>query len=401
MSWPASGYLNRQISFVLNHYIYKDGEDNENKCLLIPRYRATGRVAPNGKRYPAVTTQKEDDLVPVRSIVTKKSDLHIVTPDLLTEKLNDYTDGAAIGLSLGTGFMEASTQGVLGLKHGGHERVLDKGTYLKAPKDCTFREDGKWIYLKVGSKELKYPRPKNIVTLGKTDFKEGEPVCCAYNTVSPINQLKSLTSLISAVSTGGVRYYEKDNVMLSDCFAYSDGEIHYVEDPKTGKIAVTIGGDSDYIYNPECMYYYPEGAKVKKFDKICSGVVNMSHVASKLKTNLNDIYQIYRKQYYTIFSSSFKSKGIVSENDMPEEALEIVFSGLYNIKYNPKDDSISEIQQSSVKSAILGKNSFFTALSFADANKTVQRALRGEVDFSDDLMTQTVLGLLLNNQLDK
>ena len=50
--WPNSGYLTRQISFLLNSYVYREGEDLENPGLLIPRYRASGRTAPSGKIYP-------------------------------------------------------------------------------------------------------------------------------------------------------------------------------------------------------------------------------------------------------------------------------------------------------------------------------------------------------------
>lgn len=118
---PSSGYLTRQISFLLNNYVYQDGEDLDNPGLLIPRYKALGRTAPNGKVYPEtpISRPNEDDLVPVRSIVTKrKGDLNVVTPDLIGKKFKDFTPGAAIGLSFATSFTESTTQGALGLKHG-------------------------------------------------------------------------------------------------------------------------------------------------------------------------------------------------------------------------------------------------------------------------------------------
>ena len=108
---PSSGYLQRQISFVLNHYIYRDGEDAENPGLLIPRYKALGRTAPNGKVYPdkPLVNGSEDDLVPVRSIVTKNNgNLSEITPDLIGKKFKDFTDGAAIGLSFATSLTEGT-----------------------------------------------------------------------------------------------------------------------------------------------------------------------------------------------------------------------------------------------------------------------------------------------------
>lgn len=117
-SCPSSGYLTRQISFLLNNYVYQEGEDTDNPGLLIPRYKALGRTAPNGRVYPEtpISRPNEDDLVPVRSIVTKrKGDLNVVTPDLIGKKFKDFTPGAAIGLSFATSFTESTTQGALGL----------------------------------------------------------------------------------------------------------------------------------------------------------------------------------------------------------------------------------------------------------------------------------------------
>ncbi len=118
---PTSGSLTRQISFVLNNFVYHEGEDKDNPGLLIPRYKALGRTAPSGEVYPMSYAGKpdENDLVPVRSIVTKnKGDLNTVTPDLIGKKFYDLTDGAAIGYSFATSLTEGTTQAALGLKHG-------------------------------------------------------------------------------------------------------------------------------------------------------------------------------------------------------------------------------------------------------------------------------------------
>ena len=111
--------MTRQISFLTNNYKYELGEDPNNKCILIPRYRAAGRVAPDGKRYPAREMKADEkDLVPVRSIVTKFSNKDIVTPDCIGTTFKDLTPGTAIGTSFGTSLTEAITQGALALKHG-------------------------------------------------------------------------------------------------------------------------------------------------------------------------------------------------------------------------------------------------------------------------------------------
>lgn len=154
----------------------------------------------NGKKIPdkPLVNGSEDDLVLVRSIVTKrKGDLSTITPDLIGTKFS-FTDGAAIGLSFATSLTEGTTQSALGLKHGGHERVLNTEGLLKAPKQCEFREEGRWIYLKVRGGELKYPRPNNWVGVSKTKFEKGDLIGGAYNTTSPIYKLNALIKLMRA-----------------------------------------------------------------------------------------------------------------------------------------------------------------------------------------------------------
>lgn len=110
--------LTRQLSFLMNNYRYELGEDPDNRCILIPRYKALGRVAPNGKRYPdkEISKPDEEDLVPVRSIITKFKNKDIVTSDLIGTKYKDLVPGSAIGLSFGTSLTESITQSALGLK---------------------------------------------------------------------------------------------------------------------------------------------------------------------------------------------------------------------------------------------------------------------------------------------
>lgn len=83
---------------------------------MIPKYRAAGRVAPDGKRYSDRELKpNEKDRVPVRSIITKFSKPDIVTPDCISNKFKDFTPGAAIGMSFGTSLTENITQSALGL----------------------------------------------------------------------------------------------------------------------------------------------------------------------------------------------------------------------------------------------------------------------------------------------
>ena len=396
------GYLTRQISFLLNNYKFVQGEDTENPGLLIPRYMATGRTAPNGKVYPEVTRMNDDDLVPVRSIVTKeKGKLTDVTPDLLSKKFlkTSIPEGSAYGLGAGTSFTESTTQGILGLKHGGHERIQDLSGNLYAPKDCELIEDGKWLILKIRGGELKYPRPDNWVNLGKTKFKTGELIGTAYNSTSPIYKLNAVLKLMQAKGGNGVKYFEKDNVIIADAYSYEDGIIHYTEN-KRGEIEVHIGS-TRYSYSPESMYYFPDGTEVKAWQRICSGVANMRQVASDLGDNINGIYNIFRKQYYTLTDGSYLKNGYVDPGSMQEEIVELVFAGLTNVIRSESSNKIEEVDYLGTQNAILNRKSFFTTLSYGWSSRIIGKALKGELNLEGDTMTETVLGLLLNDKLDK
>lgn len=402
---PISGYLTRQLSFLMNNYIYEEGSDPDNPGILIPRYKALGRTAPNGKVYPEkpIANPDERDLVPVRSIVSKnKGNLSVITPDLISVHYQQlFTPGAAIGLSLGTSLTEAITQAALGLKHGGHERILEKGGYLRAPKACTVTEEGRWLILKPKSGEpMMYPRPENFVGTGQTSFKAGELIGTAYNTTSPIYRLNALCTMLRAKAGNGVRYFEKENVIISDCYCFEDGEINYKEN-EYGDLEVWIGS-RQYEYNPQCMYFYPQGAKVKKFDRICSGVVNMNHVVRELGGDISAMYLIFRSQFYTLmFPGGYGKTGISDLHDTQEEIVELLFAALTHVDLDPKTLKVDQVEYMGTQTGVMSKKSFYTVLSYGYSSKVINKAIKGEINLSDDVMTETVLGLLLNNKLDE
>lgn len=384
----------------MNNYKYELGEDPDNKCVMIPRYRAAGRVSPDGKRYPIREIKPDEkDLVPVRSIITKFSNPDIVTPDCISTRFKDLTPGTAIGTSFGTSTTEAITQGALKLKHGGHERVLTEEGILYAPKAIkNIREEGKFMVLECNSGgDLKYPRPENIVLTPNKTFKSGDIIGTAYNTASPIVKLNSLIKLFRATGNRGKRYFEKDDILVSECYAYESGVITYKEN-KSGDIVVEIGGIR-YTYNPQCMYYYPEGTKIEKYQRFCSGVVDMGRVVSRLQTNLQDMYIIFRNQFYTLVDKDFIKKGL-NPHSLQEELCEMLFISLLNVDFDQTQDKIQDIQYLGTNSGIMNNNSFYTMLSYGYSSRVITKALRGEAVLKNDVMTDTVLGMLIHNKLD-
>ena len=397
---PSSGFLSRQLRFLMSDYVYKMGEDPDNKCILIPKYRSEGRVSPTGKIYPKFNGKpNEDDLVPVRSIVTKSKELGVVTPDLISTLYHfDMKDNDPIGISFATSLTQSITQHSLSLKHGGHERVLDETGFFRAPEGCRVIDDPKWIILSCrGGKELRYPKPSNFVMNDKPKYQKDDLIGTAYRTTSPIYTLNCLIKLMRARGSDGARYFEKDDVLVSDCYAYETGIIHYVTDNETGELSVKIG-DIYYDYNPEAMYYFPDGYEVKQYQRFCSGVCNIRKVTNDLQDPAK-IYTIFRRQFYDSSSKDYHKNKVIDSGDNREEIVELTYVSLTHTEM--MSDGTYDIDYKGVHSGIMDNDSFFTLLSYGYSGKVVSRALKGDIELKGDASTRTVLGLLLNNKLDE
>lgn len=232
------------------------------------------------------------------------------------------------------------------------------------------------------------------MNLNKTSFKKGENVCIAYNTTSPINKVTCLMKLMMARISQGERYYEKESALITDCYAYEDGIIHYQED-ESGYMHVFIG-DKEYLYNPEAMYYYPDGTSIKKFDRICNGVIDMRHVVNEVH-DINDVYGIFRKQMYTITDKDFVKTGISDLHGTQEELIELVFAGLVSLKYDSKTLALEEIKYNGLHDSVTKGKSFYTALSYGYSAGVVDRAVKGEVNLSGDVIIKSCPKLYICN----
>ena len=126
----------------------------------------------------------------------------------------------------------------------------------------------------------------------------------------------------------------------------------------------------------------------------------MGRVVSRLGNNLQDIYIIFRNQFYTLVDGDFVKEGL-NPHSTQEELCEMLFISLLNVEYDPDDDKIQGIQYLGTNSGIMNNNSFYTMLSYGYSSRVVSKALRGEAVLKDDIMTDTVLGMLIHNKLDE
>lgn len=199
--------------------------------------------------------------------------------------------------------------------------------------------------------------------------------------------------------SAGVRYFEKDVMIVSDCYAIADGVIHYEVDNR-GEMTVKIGA-YEYDYNPKCMYYYPDGTAIKKYQRICSGIVNINRVMREFGPDIQSSYLIFRNQMYSIIDKGFREKGVLGPGSLQEEILEMIFISLSDADFDKATKRIKSLEFIGTNRGIMNKDSFYTVLSWGNARQAVQKAIRGDLKMKGDLMTETILGLLLNDKLDE
>ena len=93
--------------------------------------------------------------------------------------------------------------------------------------------------------------------------------------------------------------------------------------------------------------------------------------------------------------------GCTRINTIPDEMVELLFISLIDVEYNTKSLAIDNIKFLGTCSGIENSKSFYTLLSYGNASKIIGKTIKGDITLKDDIMTETVLGLLLNNKLDE
>ena len=76
------------------------------------------------------------------------------------------------------------------------------------------------------------------------------------------------------------------------------------------------------------------------------------------------------------------------------------YNDVYLRQLQDTKDKIEEIEYQGNNTAVLNKKSFYTVLSYGFSSKVVGKALKGDLNLDGDVMTDTVLGLLLNDKIN-
>lgn len=373
---PQSGYVTRQFTYLASEYRLIEGEDISNPGILIPKKDAEFRTSVTGEIIPR---DSSDELIRVRSIVSSNIGPGCITKDMLPN-IFKFTYGSKVGMNLISSLTEQITQGGLALKHSGRLFNLQLDDALIAPDNGTLELTEDRVILHCESRSYVWPKGNEFVLNymnEANEYKKGEVLGRDYHPVTPAYVSDCIIKLCAAKSVNVKKKFENNKKILSDCYCIEDGIITYDRD-EHGNTIVKIGS-YEYEYNPDSIYFFPEGASVKKLDRICSGTLDVNSMLHKVGDYI-DFYYMFRKQV----------KELLSVTDY-------LIEFLYVLIVHAGDSG--ELEYRSVLKNIYGSESFFKSLAFGDARKSFQKIGHEGLEFVPDPITDVVLNLILNDNI--
>jgi hypothetical protein len=353
----------------------KEELDPTNVGIMLPKNRCEGRTTIDGK---IVKKSSSEELIRVRSIAV--SDRKHVSGDHLS-KVNFPPEetNEAFGLRCMTSLTEQFTQSGLSLKHSGSFIQVPEQNRLLAKTDIHGTAklgDNKTLEIvnAEGKVVARYPLPDKFDILFPKVEGKGSYIGTTLATSSAGLNLDIMIKVMGSKSAMIDEGLAKNNITLSPSYAPIAGVIKYDFDKRTFKI-----GDAEMgAILPHQVYYFPDGAKVGKYDKISSDPISPAWYL-KHKYPLEDVYQIFRKEFRSL------------AGNITEELFEVLFHALIH-----KDPKTGEVEYlGSYRSMTKGSNSFFAQLSFERGKSAISKLSAGELKFEDDMFTRNILDFMI------
>lgn len=378
---PRSGYLNRQLYFLGQGLEYKaELEDKNNTGILLPHSACQGRTTLDGK---VLRKSNSESLVRVRSIAV--SDKSFVTPDHLSNvsfPRDETTE--AFGLRVCTTLTEAFTQAGLSLKHSGSFVMIPEANQLhNVGEGGTVNLDSEDRVIRVidkgGKVTAEYPLPDrfDIINAEVTDSKKYIGTTLA--TASAGLGLDVMIAIMSSKKAMPDEGLSRNEITLSNCFAPVSGKIIYDFDNGTYE----IGGASMGKIIPNAVYYFPQGSKVEKLDRVMSNPLNPQWYL-KHGYPLEDVYLMFRKEFRSLAGK------------LTEELFEVLFHLLTSKDFKTGEHSYI----GSTRGITKGNDSFFAQLSFERGKAAISKLAAGELKFENDIFTRNILDHMIISAKD-
>lgn len=355
----SSGYVTRQLADLALDVIYDPDKKAEPQtgALMKAKY-ATGRQ----DIYGNIITSKGDELVRVKSNIFSK-DLRIGS-DCIRTDIFVYTKGAHIGVGMMTALSEANTQGGLELKHVGKLINLDSVPFVwTMNKPGTIKEiSDRKLVIESGGTEYVYCIP---VTCDKTSKMEvgtivnkGDILFYSTNERRPNWKFLMIASLLGAAVPSQSLPFK------TNAYAFEDGKIEY-QWKGNGKVLVRVGNMPWCLTDDTCIYYYPNGAEVKKFDRIGDCIQDPAKLSDI--PDIGEQFYLFHDQFLTAWGG--------------EESAEIIEMVFFCMRNHGAIMPVSKIMKN--------ERSMISSLNFGYCSKVI-KDFYGK-DIGNDFLTQFIL----------
>jgi hypothetical protein len=374
---PRSGYLNRQMIFLSQGLeFHKELTDKTNIGILLPHKKAEGRTTLDGK---ILRKSASDSLVRVKSVAV--TDKNYICP----EHLNQVTfppeeTPPAFGLRATTSLTEQMTQAGLSLKHSGSFVQVPEENRLTNKRDSpgkvVINNEDKIINIvdDKGKISEQYPLPNRFDVINDTVSKKGSYIGTTLQTASAGLPLDVMIKMMSARKAMPDEGLAKNKITLSNSYSPWDGEIKYDFEKGVYFIGNKLMGKID----PTAVYYWPQGYKIKKYDKVHSHPLDVKWYF-KNKIPIDDVYFIFRKEF------------VYWAGNLTEELVEVLFHLLVNKDFKTGSHEFLGTNKGVTK----GNSSFFAQLSFEKGKDAIQRLSSGVLKFENDIFTRNILDHLI------
>lgn len=317
---PTTGFLSRQLINVCHYITYSEELSTSVKGIVAKAKDVQGRIKIDGSKV----TETGDTLVRVKSCVDNGTDKVFkdeISSTVEALKLCEAGDG--IGIDAALAFSESIVQGSLALKHGG-QLISPSTECLKSITGGKVDEiTDKYIIVDNNGVKYKYIKSKNFLLSNNTKGDTFTPgAILGYQDKEVHVEMKVAKVNVFIDSFSKTEHVKKSDVEITFCYSPCEGIITYDIEGDEKKVKI---GDCTLPFHEDEIYYYPEGYKVSKGSRICSGVVSIDSYREFFNNDLGWLFYIFKHQTETILGGG----GYLSE------IYEIVFKGInYNGKFS-------------------------------------------------------------------
>jgi len=261
---PTSGYTARQIVDLVFDITYNSNcKSSDSVGVVMNAKDAVGRLDINDRM---IESNPDNVKVRVKSFVNSGD--NYICPDEMNQANYSYENDQPVGIPLMMELTRDVTQSALSLKHGGALQI-PTDERIVALRDGEIKHDlttDRILTLDFEGTPISYILPEKYIKSKKWKtgrFSKGD-VICYLDRIDPIDK-----PLADFIALTGSFSKTASKTKLKICYSPWDGQIIYDVNAKL----IHIGTQSLPLYGDE-IYYYPNGYKIKRGERICSGVLD-------------------------------------------------------------------------------------------------------------------------------